>query len=382
MKKTLLFLLAACPSLLFAQEKYVIKGKLGNLGAPAKIFLVYNVGTQRVTDSSAVKNGVFEMAGQVDDITQAVLVMDYKGTGLQSFVPNAPVDSAPVFLEQGTITISSTDSLYKAKFTGTRANEDYDRYKVAIKPLNEAVKALNAEYASAPVAKQGSQEFRDYLIKKQSALQQQAKDINNKFIADNPDSYIGLQTLIDAMNSEAYPDAQNLQIRFSGLTKALRESKAGVAYQKRLDAMKSVSVGAIAPDFAQPDTSGVPVKLSSFKGKYVFLDFWASWCGPCRNENPNVVKAYNKYKGENFTILSVSLDQTGKKSDWLKAIHDDGLTWNHVSDLKFWANDAALLYSVRAIPQNFLIDPSGKIIARNIFGDDLQKKLAEIFNKM
>jgi peroxiredoxin len=292
------------------------------------------------------------------------------------------MDSAPVFLEQGTINVSGTDSLYKAKFTGTKSNEEYTLYKIAVQPLNDAVKALNAEYASAPAEKQASPEFRNYLLNKQNALQQQAKDINKKFIAENPASYISLQTLIDAVNSEAYPDAANLQAQFSALSKGLRESMAGVAYQKRLDAMKSVSVGAIAPDFAEPDTSGVPIKLSSFKGKYVFLDFWASWCGPCRNENPNVVKAYNKYKGENFTILSVSLDQTGKKSDWLKAIHDDGLTWNHVSDLKFWANDAALLYSVRAIPQNFLIDPSGKIIARNIFGDDLQKKLAEIFNKM
>lgn len=255
-------------------------------------------------------------------------------------------------------------------------------YKANVKTLNEDMKTVSAEYNSATDEKKNSQQFREYIINKQNALQQQAKDINKKSITDNPNNYISLQTLVDAMNTEAYPDAANLQVQFSGLSKNLRESKTGLAYQKRLDAMRSVDVGAIAPDFTQPDTSGVPVKLSSLKGKYVFLDFWASWCGPCRNENPNVLKAYNKFKGENFTVLSVSLDQTGKKADWLKAIHDDGLTWNQVSDLKFWSNDAAQLYSIRAIPQNFLIDPTGKIIARNIFGNDLQKKLTEIFNKM
>ena len=137
--------------------------------------------------------------------------------------------------------------------------------------------------------------------------------------------------------------------------------------------------GAKAPAFKLPTDDGGTVTLSDFKGKYVLLDFWASWCGPCRHENPNVVKAFNSYKGKNFTILSVSLDQPGKKDKWMKAIHDDHLTWNHVSDLKFWNNDAAKLYGIQAIPQNLLLDPDGKIIAKNLFGDDLEKKLAEIF---
>jgi peroxiredoxin len=138
----------------------------------------------------------------------------------------------------------------------------------------------------------------------------------------------------------------------------------------------------MAPEFAQADTNGKTVSLSSFHGKYVLLDFWASWCGPCRAENPNVVKAYNNFKGKNFTILGVSLDRPGKKDAWLKAIHDDHLTWNHVSDLKFWDSETAKLYGIQAIPQNLLLDPSGKIIGKNLFGDDLEKKLAEIFGKI
>lgn len=131
-----------------------------------------------------------------------------------------------------------------------------------------------------------------------------------------------------------------------------------------------------APDFALPDTSGKKVALSSFKGKYVLLDFWASWCQPCREENPNVVAAYNQFKNKNFTILSVSLDQD--KDAWLKAIHDDGLTWNHVSDLKHWDSEAANLYNVTGIPYNFLIDPNGNIIAEDLRGKDLVNELNKV----
>jgi thiol-disulfide isomerase/thioredoxin len=121
------------------------------------------------------------------------------------------------------------------------------------------------------------------------------------------------------------------------------------------------------------------VSLSSFKGKYFLLDFWASWCGPCRRENPNVVKAYRQYHNKGFDILGVSLDDS--KDDWLKAIKKDGLSWTQVSDLKGWKNEAATLYGIQGIPMNFLIDKEGKIIAKNLRGQDLEKRLAEVLNK-
>lgn len=140
--------------------------------------------------------------------------------------------------------------------------------------------------------------------------------------------------------------------------------------------MTAVKVGDVAPDFSLPDPSGKNIKLSSFRGKYVLVDFWASWCKPCRMENPNVVKAYQQYKNKNFTILGVSLDK--KKEAWVQAIQADGLSWNHVSDLKFWESAVVPLFGINAIPTNFLLDPQGKVIAANLRGDALEQKLQEV----
>lgn len=137
-------------------------------------------------------------------------------------------------------------------------------------------------------------------------------------------------------------------------------------------------VGKMAPEFSLPDPNGKEIKLSSFRGKYVLVDFWASWCKPCRMENPFVVKAYNRFKDKNFTVLGVSLDSNGKKDEWMKAVMKDSLTWAHVSDLMYWSSPVIPLYKIEGIPFNVLVDPEGKVIAQALRGEELEKKLETV----
>jgi len=377
MKKIFLILMAAIPAALFAQapaDNFTLKTKIGTIGAPAKVYLGYQVAGKNIIDSSAIVNGEANFKGHLNSPVSATMVIDAKGTGLDKLARGS--DLLNFYLEKGNIALTSADSLSKATVTGSKVNDDNKLLIAALKPSNDQKMAVLREADSASDAMKISPYFQNSIQRKYKVAMAQEEEVMRKFIADNPKSFMSLAALGTLNNSSN--DPYEIEKIFNTLSPEIRATEGGVSFRQILDIAKTTAIGSIAPDFTQADTSGKPVTLSSLRGKYVLIDFWASWCGPCRQENPNVVKVYNQYKAKNFTILGVSLDREDGKAAWLKAIKDDGLTWTQVSDLKYWANQAGVLYKVASIPQNYLLDPTGKIIAKNLRGADLEAKLAEL----
>ncbi|MDO6429426.1 redoxin domain-containing protein [Flavitalea sp. BT771] len=353
-------------SLTFAQDqKYLIAGKIGHLSAPAKTYLFYD-GT---IDSAVIKDGYFQFAGITHQPMSAHIVVNEQGTGPSSVQIGYIPFKLMFYIEQGKISITSPDTISNATVIGGPLNADYTRFRALLKPVDE--------------------EFRRCTDDRQmNAIGAKQKQLYLQFIKDNPDSYMSLfilrtyagfsSLLIPTVISEQ-PGYAEIDSLYSSLDKRIVTSRVGVEIGDALARKKGVAIGAMAPDFSQTDTAGKWVSLRDFKGKYLLIDFWASWCSPCRSENPNLVKAYNKYKSKGFAILGVSLNSSNEREQWLKAIRTDGLTWPQISDLKGWKNEVAKLYSVRYAPQSFLIDPAGKIIAVDFMGDALENKLREIF---
>ncbi|MGF6848919.1 peroxiredoxin [Chitinophaga sp. W3I9] len=376
MKK--IFILAAmlAPGWVSAQSgKYTLTIKLPALTTSAKAYLITNYGwsNQQVLDSAMLNKGAFRFSGQVKDPAMVHVLIDHTGKDFAKWKKTADVNDC--YLEKGAIQITGTDSVIHAAITGGPVNNDYKRYKHTVLFRREQLgKAVDSMFRTATQQQKKDPHFIDTVMKQYQIVSKETDSLKYVFIRQNPASYICLATLIEVAGKDV--DVPRIAPFFKRLSPALRNTGTGKQFAKKLYNLGRLSIGVLAPDFTQNDVNGKPVKLSDFKGKYTLVDFWASWCGPCRAENPNVLKAYLAFKQKNFTIVGVSLDTN--KDAWLGAVKKDDLPWQQLSDLKGWKNEAGKLYEVSAIPQNFLLDPQGRIIAKNLRGEALIEKLQEL----
>ena len=321
-----------------SSDGFVINGVIKGLADGTPVSLL-NGQTGAVEAETTVAKEKFTLKGKLAS-------PDFK---LLMFFKQPPYTT--IFLDNSTVSVTATkETLDKIIVTGSPSHEDFLAFNNLINPFQSAF-AENAPYDSATFAT--------------------AARLCYDFASKHPTSFINPLAIF--RYNQVADDIEKTEALYNQLDPQVKATTMGNAVAQYITNAKTNAIGTLLPDFTQPDTSGKPVSLSSLRGKFVLIDFWASWCMPCRQENPNVVQAYKKFKDKNFTVLGVSLDKA--KPAWIDAIAMDGLTWTHVSDLQGWNNSVAQQNQIFSIPQNYLIDPQGKIVGKNLRGAALERKL-------
>lgn len=335
-------------------QKTIVSGRITGLKEPSLIFR-YVVADSSKFDTVEVKKGRFTWDAEMPDPQKVYIFF------LQHYIE--------FYVESGKIKLTGNiDSLDKVKISGSQTQDEAKAFERSLKDITDKEMSIYDEYGKVTKQEQ------TVLDAKLDELRVLRRTRANQYILAHPKSAFSVSLVADRAAMGDYNDVKKL---YNLLDTSARQTTIGKQISKRLILLKRSAIGEAMLDFTQNNTEGHPVHFTDFKGKYVFVDFWASWCGPCRAENPNILKAYNKYRDKNFTVIGVSLDDNGE--NWKKAIKHDNMPWTQLSDLKGLRNEVSNYYGIQAIPSSLLVDPQGKIIAKDLRGEALNKKLAELF---
>ncbi|MBC7651639.1 MAG: AhpC/TSA family protein, partial [Deinococcales bacterium] len=348
------------------KDSYIVTGKLKGTNVGEAVVLQKLLMGAKADTTLVAADGNFTFTGTVTEPT-AVAIFTKEAMEEQSIIP------LTLFVEDGKTTITGDKlTMNVASVTGGKSNNDLQKfqnimqtYYKKMKPIGDSMRVFYDGKNMAAIQPLQAQ-YLQYERQQKTEIMQLAKA--------NPKSYA---SAFFAYQFNSYAsDLEGVEKAYNNLDGSIQVSFFGKKLKEVAEALKTTGIGGKAPNFSLQTPDNTTIALSSLKGKYVLIDFWASWCGPCRQENPNVVKAFNQFKNKNFTILGVSLDED--KAAWQQAIKKDNLTWQHVSDLKGWNSEVAALYGVKGIPANYLLDTDGKIIAKDLRGNDLIIKLSEV----
>lgn len=362
---TCAILMVSCNNL--KDNEFLISGTANGVENGKKVFVEIQTETGSLAkDTAFVKDGKFELKGITEGIDVGFIRIENEELNL------------PIILEEGEIEINIIkDSIHKSTLGGTPNNKKFHTFNLETRLISE--KVMKFEKDNGPIMQKAQME-RDTvtinkLMKEYSKFQNEMNDYSKKFIKENPDAFLSV-LLLENFLMRQYLTPEEVKGYYEKLDKNLLETKSAKKIKSSLESLSAIVVGKKAPDFSAPSPDGKTISLKESLGKITIIDFWSSWCGPCRKENPNVVALYNEFHPKGLNIIGVSLDKDAAK--WKEAIAKDGLVWPHISNLKFWDEPIAKLYNVQSIPATFLVDAKGNIIAKDLRGDALYAKVKEL----